>query len=262
MPDERTAPVAVTRVTQQSKAHADDVLAVEEPLEIRVAWDGQEKNISVTMRTPGDDFDLAAGFLFTEGLIHSRDDIDSIRHWGSANAVRVALRSGVSLDASKLDRHFYTTSSCGVCGKTSIEAVRVITSPLRPVTVDGAVIHRLPQLLEQHQSAFLATGGLHGAAIFNGQGALLRTREDIGRHNAVDKVIGSLFRDGDRGTILMVSSRASFELVQKAIVAGIPVLASVGAPSTLAVDLARELGLTLLGFVRDGRFNVYAGEVT
>ncbi len=266
MPEERTAPVGVTRVTQQSVTRDDDVLAVEEPLEIRIAWDGHEKNISVTMRTPGDDFDLAAGFLFTEGLIQSSGDIDSIRHWGSANVVRVALREGMRLDTAKLDRHFYTTSSCGVCGKTSIEAVRVISVPERRdgIPVGAALIHRLPQLLEEHQSAFRATGGLHGAAIVSRGGELLRIREDIGRHNAVDKAIGSLFREGATPlteAILMVSSRASFELVQKAIVAGIGVLASVGAPSTLAVELAREFGVTLLGFVRDQRFNVYSGEV-
>ena len=269
MHEERIASVEIRRVTRQSVAHDDDVLAVEEPLEIRIAWDSdgerREKNISVTMRTPGDDLDLAAGFLFTEGLIRSPEEIESIRHWGSPNVVRVALAPGARIDTSRLDRHFYTTSSCGVCGKTSIEAVRVSTPPLaRGAVIKGAIIHRLPQLLEQHQSAFRATGGLHGAAIFDGEGTLLRIREDIGRHNAVDKVNGSLFRDGMtpiHDAILMVSSRASFELVQKAVVACIPTLASVGAPATLAVDLARECGLTLCGFVRDGRFNVYAGEV-
>jgi FdhD protein len=270
MPEERIASVAVTRVAQDSVTQNDDVLAVEEPLEIRAAWEQAEKNISVTMRTPGDDYDLAAGFLFTEGLIRSAEDIDSIRHWGSPNIVRVALRAGVRIDTAKLDRHFYTTSSCGVCGKTSIDAVRVVTVPLaRTAPIETAIVHRLPKLLEQNQSAFRATGGLHGAAVFTATGDLLRIREDIGRHNAVDKVIGSLFRDGvisggqqpSAVRILMVSSRASFELVQKAIVAGIAVLASVGAPSTLAVDLAREFGVTLLGFVRDGRFNIYTGEV-
>jgi FdhD protein len=267
MSEERIAPVGVTRVAQGSVTRNEDVLAVEEPLEIRVAWEGREKNISVTMRTPGDDYDLAAGFLFTEGLIRSAAEIDSVRHWGSPNIVRVALREGAQIDTTRLDRHFYTTSSCGVCGKTSIDAVRVIRGG--PVTastpIATEVVHLLPKLLEQHQSAFRATGGLHGAAIITTDGHLLRIREDIGRHNAVDKVIGSLFREGATplsGRVLMVSSRASFELVQKAIMAGMSVLASVGAPSTLAVDLAREFGLTLLGFVRDGRFNIYAGEVS
>ena len=254
--DERIAPVAVTHVTEDGISRDDDVLAVEEPLEIRIG----DKPISVTMRTPGDDFELAAGFLFTEGLIRGAGDIESIRHWGSPNVVRVALREGVAIDMSRLDRHFYTASSCGVCGKTSIDAVHVVTEPLPPIRpIDAEVIHRLPQMLEQNQSAFRATGGLHGAAIFTTTGELLGVREDIGRHNAVDKVIGCFF---EAPAILMVSSRASFEVVQKAIVARIPVLASVGAPSTLAVDLARSRGLTLLGFVRERRFNIYAGEVT
>jgi FdhD protein len=260
VPEERIASVAVTRIAPGSVTRNEDVLAVEEPLEIRAG----EKNISVTMRTPGDDYDLAAGFLFTEALIRSAEDIVSIRHWGSPNVVRVDLR--VPIDASKLDRHFYTTSSCGICGKSSIDAVRVlgVAPALVLVRISQDVVHRLPNLLQQHQSAFRATGGLHGAAVFSSTGDLLRIREDIGRHNAVDKVIGSLFRDGATplsDSILMVSSRASFELVQKAIVAGIPALASVGAPSTLAVQLAREFGMTLLGFVRDERFNVYAGDV-
>jgi FdhD protein len=265
MSDARIAPVDVTRVTREASTRDDDVLAVEEPLEIRVAWDGREKNISVTMRTPGDDYDLAAGFLFTEGMIAAATDVGEIRHWGSPNVVRVALRDGVPLDAARLDRHFYTTSSCGVCGKTSIDALRVVVQPLPAAAPpDAEVIRRLPALLEAGQSSFHRTGGLHGAAIVTAAGELLRIREDIGRHNAVDKVVGSLFREGASappGAILMVSSRASFELVQKAIVAGIGVLAAVGAPSSLAVDLARELNLTLLGFVRDDRFNVYAGEV-
>ncbi len=269
MPQERIAPVETIKVTAERAIETDDVLAVEEPLEIRVAWrsggEQREKPISVTMRTPGDDFDLAAGFLFTEGLIRSGSEIEGIRQWGSPNVVRVALAEGATIDSAKLDRHFYTTSSCGVCGKTSLDAVRVMQSRLpKPPRIDRSLVHRLPELLTENQSAFHATGGLHGAAILRANGDLLRIREDIGRHNAVDKAIGSLVREEPAslsGAILMVSSRASFELAQKAIVAGIGVLASVGAPSTLAVDAAREFGLTLLGFVRDGRFNVYAGEV-
>jgi FdhD protein len=260
MPEERIAPVGVTRVSQGSVTRSEDVLAVEEPLEIRVAWADHEKNISVTMRTPGDDYDLAAGFLFTEGLIKAAEEIESIRHWGSPNVVRVALHRAI--DTSKLDRHFYTTSSCGVCGKTSIEALRVASRTVPRTAIDRATVHRLPKILEEHQSAFQATGGLHGAAAFDADANLIAVREDIGRHNAVDKVIGSFFRAAQpTPAVLMVSSRASFELVQKAVVAGIGMLASVGAPSTLAVDLAREFGVTLLGFVRDGRFNIYSGEV-
>jgi FdhD protein len=262
MPDPRTASVDITRIVGTNASAADDVVVVEEPLEIRVL----EKTISVTMRTPGDDEDLAAGFLFTEGLLSKAEDVESVRHWSSPNVIRVSLREGARIDTSKLDRHFYTTSSCGVCGKTSIEALRVATStePRQSHPVTSELIHLLPQRLEEHQAAFRATGGLHAAAIFDFTGALVRSREDIGRHNAVDKVIGSLFlekRTPLSDTILMVSSRASFEIVQKAIVAGIPVVAAVGAPSTLAISLASEFHLTLLGFVRNERFNVYAGAV-
>jgi FdhD protein len=269
MPEERIATVVVTRINGASTTLDDDVLVIEEPLEIRAAWqqesEQREKAISVTMRTPGDDYDLAAGFLFTEGLIRSADDIDSVRHWGSPNVVRVTLREGGRIDTAKLDRHFYTTSSCGICGKTSIDALHIAASPLPPATPPlRDMIHRLPIALRERQTGFLATGGFHGAAVFDANGSMLCVREDVGRHNAVDKVIGSLLLQ--RATrlsesMLVVSSRASFEIVQKAIVAGIPLLAAVGAPSSLAVDLAREFGLTLLGFVRDGRFNVYAGEV-
>lgn len=262
MSDPRTASVDITRITGQSASASDDVVVIEEPLEIRV----REKTISVTMRTPGDDEDLAAGFLFTEGLLSKAEDVESVRHWSSPNVIRVSLREGARIDASKLDRHFYTTSSCGVCGKTSIEALRVatLTEPRQSHPVTSELIHLLPQRLEEHQAAFRATGGLHAAAIFDFTGALIRSREDIGRHNAVDKVIGSLFlekRTPLSDTILMVSSRASFEIVQKAIVAGIPVVAAVGAPSTLAISLASEFHVTLLGFVRNERFNVYTGAV-
>ena len=262
MSDPRTASVDVTRVAGANSSLSNDMVVVEEPLEIRV----REKPVSVTMRTPGDDEDLAAGFLFTEGLIASAEDVESVRHWSSPNVIRVGLREGARIDASKLDRHFYTTSSCGVCGKTSIEALRIATTihPLQSQPVTGALIHEMPQRLVEHQAAFRATGGLHAAAIFDFNGLLIRSREDIGRHNAVDKVIGSLFRERRTplsDTVLMVSSRASFEIVQKAIVAGIPVVAAVGAPSSLAIDLAAEFHVTLLGFVRNERFNVYAGSV-
>jgi len=266
---EKTTSVEVTRVAAPADDRADDVVAIEEPLEIRAAWthggEPREKNISVTMRTPGDDFDLAVGFLFTESLITGGGDVESVRHWGSPNRVRVDLARHAKIDTSKLERHFYTTSSCGICGKTSIEALRVVTSPLPPrEAVERAVIHRLPSLLSEAQPAFRATGSVHGAAIFDRDGNVLRAREDVGRHNAVDKVIGSFVRDGATPlseAILAVSSRASFEIVQKAIMAGIPTVASVGGPSSLAIELAREFGVTLLGFVREGRFNVYSGEV-
>lgn len=247
----------ILRIDSAGTTELDDALVVEEPLEIRV----NDKPVSVTLRTPGDDFDLAAGFLFTESILRAGEDVESYRHWGSPNIVRVGLRPGVQVDLQRLQRNFYSTSSCGVCGKTSIDAVRVHASPIGfALDVPPEVIASLPSLLRTEQKTFDATGAIHGAGIFSADGTLLRVREDVGRHNAVDKVIGSYFREGaplDR-SVLVVSGRASFEIVQKAIVARIPVLVAVGAPSTLAVELARELGLALYGFVRDGRFNQYA----
>lgn len=247
----------VTRFHGSASASADDVLAVEEPLEIRVG----ERPVSVTLRTPGDDFDLAAGFLFTESIIRSNEEISSIRHWASPNVVRVD--TNVPVDLQRLQRHFYSTSSCGVCGKVSIDALRVQTAPLNShLRIPRDAIHALGDALRAEQRAFDATGAIHAAGVFNADGALLRVREDIGRHNAVDKVIGSFFREGMplNQHLLFVSGRTSFEIIQKAIVARIPVVAAVGAPSSLAVELANEFRLTLLGFVRDGRFNVYSGE--
>jgi FdhD protein len=245
------------------------VLAVEEPLEIRLEGnsDGTRAGlvVSVTMRTPGQDLELAAGFLFTEGIVRTREDVAVLRACQSGNVVRVGLRSDVPVDLERLKRNFYTGSSCGVCGKTSLEAVRVCVrgrpEPGRP-TVDAATLYRLPDTLRAAQRAFDLTGGLHAAAVFDPAGRLLCLREDVGRHNAVDKVIGSEFLAGRTPLaecVLLVSGRASFELVQKAAVAGIPILAAVGAPSSLAVDLARELGMTVVGFVRPERFNVYTG---
>jgi FdhD protein len=265
---DRIATIEVTRVAETSRDVTTDVVAIEEPLEILAAWrvDGEprEKMISVTMRTPGDDYDLAVGFLFTEGLLRAPEDVESVRHWSSPNRVRVAVTTRI--DTSKLDRHFYTTSSCGVCGKTSIDALRVASRvlPKRP-PVPHEIVHALPTALQSAQSGFHSTGGMHGAAITDAAGNPLCVREDIGRHNAVDKAIGSFIRNGalpPENAMLMVSSRGSFEIVQKAIVAGIGTVAFIGGPSSLAVELARDFNVTLLGFVRDGRFNVYAGDVT
>jgi FdhD protein len=268
MAEERIAAVPVTRIAETRDA-AEDLVVIEEPLEISAAWtvDGEprEKTISVTMRTPGDDFDLAAGFLFTEGLVRSGSEIESIRHWGSPNRVRVALTPAAHIDTSKLERHFYTTSSCGVCGKTSIDAIRTAHAPLADQPpAPSAIIRILPRVLREAQLAFPATGGVHGAGLVDRRGELLRVREDIGRHNAVDKLIGAYVREQKlppHDALLIVSSRASFELVQKAVVAGISTVAFVGAPSSLAIELAHELNVTLLAFVRDGRFNVYSGAV-
>ncbi len=217
------------------------------------------------MRTPGDDAELAVGFLFTEGLIADREQVAGVRMCKGGNAVRVDLTPGVAVDLARLERHFYTGSSCGVCGKSSLAAVRV-EPRFRPAAgmpvVEAEVIYRLPEALREAQTVFDRTGGLHASALFNTAGCLLDLREDVGRHNALDKLIGAEFLAGRlplTEAILLVSGRVSFELVQKAAVAGIPIVAAVGAPSSLAVDLAREHGLTLLGFVRVERFNIYTG---
>ena len=256
--------------TVPARVLAADAVAAEEPLEIRVVveTEGQRRrhNVAVTMRTPGNDFELVAGFLRGEGLLNKRDDIWRIEFCDASpsqapnNVVEVHLRPGVHFDVDQLTRHVFTSSSCGVCGR----AVR-ISCPQVPVgdfRFGPEPLVQLPVSLREAQPVFSQTGGLHAAGLFDGTGRLLELREDVGRHNAVDKVVGALLLDGrlpasDR--ILLVSGRASFELVQKAALAGIPVLAAVGAPSSLAVELAREMGMTLVGFLRDGRFNVYSG---
>ena len=264
----------------------DDMLAIEEPLEIRIGLpvDGkiEHKAISITMRTPGDDAELAAGFLFTEGIIGHPGQIKQIRHCGlrigkgggvierssalNSNTIRVDLNDGVKVDLKRLERNFYTTSSCGVCGKSSIEALHIGVAKIPALDtpkISSNLIHRLPDILRASQNVFERTGGLHASALFNIDGELEIVREDVGRHNALDKVIGAKFMNGETplsDKILLVSGRASFELVQKALMTGIPILAAVGAPSSLAVELAAEFGMTLIGFVRDGRFNIYTGS--
>lgn len=245
-----------------------DTLTVEEPLEIRVAG----KPLSITMRTPGDDFDLAAGFLVGEGVVRAPGDLRSIRYCAGAtrgspgntyNILDVVLADGVAPPDASVERNFYTTSSCGLCGKASLDAVRAtVTWPVGgdSFATDPATLAGLPGELRAAQRVFDRTGGLHAAGLFDAGGKLLCLREDVGRHNAVDKVVGWATRDGRlplSGTALMVSGRASFELVQKAAMAGIPLLAAVSAPSSLAVDLAAELGLTLVGFLRGTSMNVY-----
>jgi FdhD protein len=244
-------------------ARERDLLAIEEPLEIQL----NAKTISITMRTPGHDAELGVGFLFAEGIIDDRSQIEDVSECDpSDNVVRVQIASDAALDLARLERHFYTTSSCGVCGKTSIEALHTTSRhPLPPCVpvVDADLIHRLPRALRNAQEVFDSTGGLHAAALFDARGRLHSLREDVGRHNAFDKVIGAELLAGrlpahDR--LAVVSGRASFELVQKAVMAGIPILVAVGAPSSLAVQLATCTGMTLVGFARDGRFNVYAGS--
>jgi FdhD protein len=251
--------VPVQRLEGESSASFQDLIAVEEPLEIRIG----DKTISITMRTPGHDPELAAGFLFTEGILQGSHQIQDIR--GSKNSIAVQLNPDVEVNFERLQRNFYTTSSCGVCGKASIEALRVQGCPVllrRSTPVPAATIHRLPQAQRDEQAVFERTGGLHAAALFDFQGNLIGLREDVGRHNAVDKLIGAEMLAGHTplsDMLLLVSGRASFELTQKALMAGIPILAAVGAPSSLAVETARRFNMTLLGFVRNGRFNIYSG---
>jgi len=254
-----------------------DFLAVEEPMEIRLGFgakmERQQKSISVTMRTVGNDFELALGFLFTEGIIQSYDDVYSIKHCVDAgkqganeNIVRVELQEDVSLNLSNLERNFYTTSSCGVCGKASIDAIKVhcpLKIPKNTPAFSSELIHELPDKLRQKQAIFEHTGGLHAAALFDTNGNVLMMREDVGRHNAMDKLIGATLLKKMlplSNYLVLLSGRSSFELVQKAWVSGVGIVAAVGAPSSLAVQLAREAEMTLLGFVRQQRFNIYSGE--
>jgi FdhD protein len=241
-----------------------DTLAVEEPLEIRLAG----CSVAVTMRTPGDDFDLAAGFLFTEGIIRRQRDIAGIAHCATddadsaLNIVNVNPDDPSLVDPERWRRNFYATSSCGICGKASIDAIRQEAAPIESdASISSAGLQHMEKTLRSEQDVFSRTGGLHAAALFDPSGQLVTLREDVGRHNAVDKVIGERFRHGAvplHGHALMVSSRASFEVMQKALMAGIPIVAAVSAPSSLAVELARAANMTLVGFLRPGRFNVYS----
>ena len=262
--------VDLTQVTEWNEgklARKDDYLAAEEPLEIRIG----EHPLSVTMRTPGHDLELAAGFLLTEGLVQQRGQILALESASQddagrkGNAVEATLSPESAPDFDKMRRHFFAASSCGICGKASIESVRsrLLRAPNPDFRVDPDLLTRLPETLRLAQDVFERTGGLHAAALFDAQGQLLVVREDIGRHNAVDKVIGWGFLNDRvplKDCLLLVSGRGGFEIVQKAIVAGIPMVACVSAPSSLAVQLARELQLTLVGFVRGKRFVIYAGD--
>lgn len=262
-----TARRRVHHVTADSTAARPETLVVEEPLEIRV--DGRA--ITVTMRTPGSDVELAQGFLLTEGVVTRREDIASVRYCRGAddtgvnsyNVLDVTLTPGVAAPEVDPTRNFYTTSSCGVCGKASLEAVRLVSKHAPgddPSSIAAETLSAMPDALRSRQKVFAATGGLHGAALFDTDGVPLVVREDIGRHNAVDKVIGwalEQHRIPLGGTVLLVSGRASFELTQKAVMAGIPMLAAVSAPSSLAVDLAAQSGVTLVAFLRGDSMNVY-----
>jgi FdhD protein len=259
--------IKIKKISVGGLAEANDELAVEEPLEIRLAYRGApgyvQQKISVTMRTPGDDAGLAAGFLCTEGIVHDRRFIQQIDV--ADNHVLVTLVDGVMPVLNTAQRNFYSTSSCGVCGKTDMEAIRntsVYGQPSNDIVLKASLFYKLQQALQEQQVLFEHTGGLHAAALFDFDGHCQLLREDIGRHNALDKVIGHAFLNNRlplHDSILLLSGRAGFELVQKAYMAGIPVIAAVGAPSSLAVERATECGITLIGFLREERFNVYTG---
>ncbi len=268
--------IRIQKSANGQQGTVDDAVAVEEPLEIRLAYstpDGRAvRSISITMRTPGNDRELAAGFLYTESIIRAASDISSIDVCGPAapdtgnhNVIRVELGANVAVDLGHLQRHFYTTSSCGVCGKASLDALRV--TGLEPLHDTRTVFSTecllgMPDKLRGAQATFEKTGGLHAAGAFDSHGKLLVSMEDVGRHNAVDKLVGRLLLDNrlpasDLGII--VSGRASFELMQKTLVAGMPLLAAVSAPSSLAVQLARDFNMSLVGFLRGTTFNIYSG---
>lgn len=267
----------VIKLTDNESAKTIDALAIEEPLEIRIEYGvaGQRKtqNVSVTMRTPGNDAELALGFLFTEGIIKETENVASINHCfitcseDKENVIQVSLNEELQPDLHKTERNFYTTSSCGVCGKSSIEAIRTVSiftnNEFPENQINAAILYQLPTILQKHQDVFADTGGLHASALFNSLGELILVREDVGRHNALDKLVGAALNKGLlplNQQILLLSGRASFELVQKAAMAGINIIAAVGAPSSLAVQLAQEFNITLIGFLRHQRFNIYTGE--
>lgn len=269
-PSARTK-VSLLRVEGSQASPRSDEVATEEPLEIRLKAGGGQREattVAVTMRTPGNDFELAAGFLFAEGVIRERDEIQRIAYCTDAqepqqyNIVNVELKGDSLPDLAPLERHFYTTSACGVCGKSGLDNLRLkgfggLDSTL---TIPADTIRQLPERLRQSQNLFDRTGGLHAAALFDHTGRLLALREDVGRHNALDKLIGWALLEGQvplRQQVVLVSGRASYELAQKCLAAGVPVLAAISAPSSLAVDLARAFNLTLIGFLR-GSFNLYS----
>jgi FdhD protein len=264
--------VQIDALRDAGNAHRADAIAVEEPLEIRLlrdsppaaAGDGTGRAISITMRTPGHDSDLALGFLYGEGMLRTSSDVIDVRPCGpTGNVLRVTVRADLPLDFERVARNFYTTSSCGVCGKASIEAVTASAGMRRvagDLVVRESVLRGLPETLKASQTGFAATGGMHAVGLFTSEGELLGSREDVGRHNAMDKLTGAGFRAGElpwSDRIVLLSGRASFELLQKAMMAGAPVVAAIGAPSTLAVELAESAGITLVAFLRSGGCNVY-----
>ena len=262
---------ARVRVVEGGRARVrPDVLATEEPMEIRLISGSDKQTVAITMRTPGSDFELAAGFLYGEGIVSSRDDIKKISYCVDVDAeqqyniVNVELWAGREYDLKPLERHFYTSSACGVCGKESLEQLEIRGCSVMPPGpgVEADVITSLPDKLREQQGLFDSTGGLHAAALFDREGNLLALREDVGRHNATDKLIGWALLEGKLPLsehLVQVSGRSSFEILQKCLTAGVPVVCAISAPSSLAVDVARQFGMTLVGFMRGERFNVYSG---
>lgn len=256
-------PVPIGRVEGLRASRLDDLLAVEEALEIRLGG----RSLTITMRTPGNDFELTAGFLFAEGIIRGLEQVRSMGRSsvGAENTLLVELEAGHPLKIVQSQRNFLMTSACGVCGKASLRDLDANACPILPydeIQIQPGILHHLPERLRAHQSVFESTGGLHAAALFNLQGEMEAMREDIGRHNALDKLVGAALlgrRVPLNDAILLVSGRASFELVQKALMAGFPIMAAVGAPSSLAVATAERSGMTLIGFLKNDRFNVYTG---
>ncbi|TAE30785.1 MAG: formate dehydrogenase accessory sulfurtransferase FdhD [Cytophagales bacterium] len=265
------APIQITRVRGESRSTQPDLVAVEEPLEIRLGFgpttERAQRTLAVTMRTPGHDHELALGYLLAEGIIQTQTDVLSCRHCvqdeqKDGNVIRVELAPTVALDWARLDRFSYASASCGLCGKTSIDALRQQGArPLEPgFSVAASLISALPDRIRTYQPAYQHTGGIHASALFTADGTIRRVREDIGRHNALDKVIGAAFWEENTPLSqygLFLSGRIGFELVQKAWMAGLSLVVAVGAPSSLAVDLAREANITLVGFVRNEQFNMY-----
>ena len=262
--------VEIEALRDAGNVHRADAIAVEEPLEIRLLKDGSAENggtgrpISITMRTPGNDSELALGFLYGEGLLREPRDVVDVRPCGpTGNVVRVTVRADLPVDLDRLQRNFYTTSSCGVCGKASIEAVTAnvgIRAIAGDLVVRESVLRVMPDVLRAEQTGFAETGGMHAVGLFTADGELVASREDVGRHNAMDKLVGAALIDGQlpwSNRIVLLSGRASFELLQKAMVAGAPLVAAIGAPSTLALELAESAGITLVAFLRSGGCNVY-----
>ena len=263
--------IAIKRIASNGITEAADLVAVEEPLEIQLSYSTatgrMKKNIAITMRTPGNDKELAIGFLFTEGIIENNGSIQETDHVAAdENRVLVTLHENIIPVLNKAERNFYSTSSCGICGKASIEAIRtavVYKNEPGNISVKADLLYGLQDALRKQQEVFENTGGIHASALFTLNAEFIMLREDVGRHNALDKVIGAALISGNlplNKCILLLSGRASFELLQKAAMAGIKIVIAVGAPSSLAVELAKETGITLIGFLRNDRFNIYSGE--